>query len=149
MIRATHHWIEDETGSSVIEAAATLPVFLLLMFGFINFMMYTMDVCNMTYATRAALRYACLHGATSGRPATIADMYGIVHPLDYKYPPNAGTIQISYPAAGGDCTSPPGGADLPGQTVMVCVTLDVHMSVMGYNPSGFNIVTSSQGIVIH
>lgn len=130
--------LDSETGSSLIELALVLPVFLLLLFGFINFALIMFGICNQTYASRAALRYACIHSGTSYAPASMADINNIVNPFLFKYPANTAATTVSY--ANGNNTV--------GSTVGIAIRVTYNISLPGYKFNGLTLSSSASGVIV-
>jgi Flp pilus assembly protein TadG len=61
-------------GQSMVEFALAAPVFLLLLFGTIEFGRLVWTIHELENGTREAMRYAVVHGADSGDPADVGDM---------------------------------------------------------------------------
>ncbi len=79
-------WRENESGSTLVELALVLPVFLLTLFGFFASVIALCGYCNASYACRAGVRYASLHSATSLAPASAATVQAIVAPYLWADP---------------------------------------------------------------
>jgi len=98
-MRAKRHpsagWLRDDSGQSLIELALILPMFFVLMIGFINFCMVIFGFSNIAYACRQADRYACLHSHTSLLPVTNSTIDALVAPYVFNYPSNSYTDTLS------------------------------------------------------
>lgn len=92
--------LRDDAGTSLIEMAFVLPVFFLMMFGFINFALMMFGMGNLTFADRAAIRYASMHSATSQVPATAASVNSIANAYTYRYPSNVTATTLTYGGSG-------------------------------------------------
>lgn len=69
--------ISAEDGSELIETALLLPVFVMILFGTLAFAIVIFGWCNITYASRAAVRYASTHSNASLVPATSATVSAV------------------------------------------------------------------------
>ena len=105
--------LRDESGQSLIELALILPSFFLLMFGLINFCMIMFGLGNLSFASRQAVRYACLHSNTSTLPVDQTRIDAMVAPYVFKYPSNTYSDQLYYP----------GGSNMVGATATVNITI--------------------------
>lgn len=75
--RLLQRFRREDHGSTLIEFAMTLPIFLLLIFGAFQCSLALFDYCNVTYAARVSARYASLHSADSLMPATSASVQSV------------------------------------------------------------------------
>ncbi len=93
--------LRDECGSTLVEMAIVLPIFVLLMVGLMELSITLYNYCNAASAVRAAGRYASLHSCTSGNPATQAQINSIVTGNLHLAGANAPAVLLDY----GDRTS--------------------------------------------
>ena len=107
-----------EQGNTLIELALVLPVFFTVLLGFIYFAMLMFQICNVTYASRVAMRYACLHSVATTQPTSTQDITGIVAPMIFLYPPNTSTTALTYSSG-----------NVIGSTASVTVTLSFQMGI--------------------
>ena len=119
----------DERGNTLIELALVLPVFFTLVFGFIYFAMVLFQFGNLTFASRAAMRYACLHSSANAVPTGQADVNRIVAPMIYAYPPSTAAATLSY-----------SGGNVVGGTVTVTVATAFQ--------TGFTLQSTASGVII-
>ena len=128
----------EEPGQSLIELALVLPVFLLLVFGFISFVMVIYGLSNATYASRLLIRYACVHSSTSYKPISSSDVTAIVAPYMNNFPSNTYTITPSWstgsPTLGGNAT--------------VSIAITYHITLPGFTLSPLTVQTSASGSVV-
>lgn len=105
--------LREDSGQSLIELAFVLPSFLLLAFGLINFCMIMFGIGNVSFASRQAARYACLHSQTSLVPVDQPTIDTMIAPYVFKYPSNTYSDQLSYPS----------GSNTVGATATVKITI--------------------------
>lgn len=105
--------LRDDSGQSLIELALILPSFFILTFGLINFCMIMFGLGNLSFASRQAVRYACLHSNTSLLPVDQSKIDTLVAPYVFKYPNNTYSDQLTYP----------GGSNIVGATASVKITI--------------------------
>ena len=118
-----------EQGNTLVELALVLPVFFTVIVGFIYFAMVMFQICNVTYASRVAMRYACLHSAATAQPTSPGDVTGIVAPMIFLYPPNTPTVTLAY-----------SNGNVIGSTASVTVTLSFQL--------GIRFSTAASGLII-
>ncbi len=82
-----------EHGGTAIEMAVILPCLLLLLVGFFDFCIILFSYGNITYATRAAARYASLGSSTSASPCTAASVKAVVTP--YLWAATSGNVTVT------------------------------------------------------
>lgn len=73
------HVLESERGSELIEFAIALPVFLIFVFGIIEFGRAILIFGTTAHLAREGARYAIVRGEESGRAATQADVVTYVN----------------------------------------------------------------------
>ncbi len=132
---------EAEGGNALIEMAVSLPVFFMFAFGLINFALVMFGVCNITYASRYATRFACLHSASSYVPATTQTISSLVPPYVFRYPSNTYSTTVSYSGSGGS-------GNVVGNTVTVQVNVTYNISLPFYSYNGLNISSTASGTII-
>ncbi len=108
----------EDQGSQLVETALMMVVLLMLLFGIFSFAIVLFGWCNITYASRAAARYASLHSTLSLNPADDASVSAVVAPFLIAVEPSGATTQVTY--------SP---ANTIGSTVAVTVTATYSMPV--------------------
>jgi Flp pilus assembly protein TadG len=67
-----------QAGNAILEIGLCLSVFFLIMFGVVEYSRVTYEWNFVSYISRAAVRYASLHGATSSSPVTAANVTSFV-----------------------------------------------------------------------
>src|SRR5579875_334860 len=85
-----------ESGSNLIELALVLPVYFLLCFTLMSFSFVLFAYCNASYASKAAVRYAVVHGANSTTPCAASDLQAIVLPFLWGAPSNT-VVSAAWP----------------------------------------------------
>jgi Flp pilus assembly protein TadG len=105
-----------ERGQSLVEFALVLPVFLILVFGIIDFSMALRSYVTLTNATREGARYGAL-GATKGTfPASCSNPNTVVGRVcEAASGLDLDDVRVTYPDAGGK---------LPGNSVVVSARYD-------------------------
>ena len=96
MKRAGMGEMQHEDGQALVEMAVTLPVFLLVLFGIAWFAILLFGWCNITYASRVAVRYASIHSNTSLAPATTASITANVTPYLIASTTGTATTTVVY-----------------------------------------------------
>jgi Flp pilus assembly protein TadG len=124
-----------DSGQSLIEVALILPVFFLLIFGFIDFCLILFSMGNANFASRAALRYVSTHSSTSYFPETQQGLNNIVAPFMLNYPNNTYSVNVNYYDVGGN-----GAANVVGSDALVTLTVSYNFSVLGhtYTPISYS-----------
>ncbi len=117
-----------EEGNTLVELALVLPVFFTVLLGFIYFAMLMFQICNVTYASRIAMRYACLHSMATAQPTSTQDITGIVAPMIFLYPANTSTTTLAY-----------SNGNVAGSTASVTVTLSFQI--------GIHFSTAASGVI--
>lgn len=79
----------------MLEVALVMPVFLLMIFGAMQFAIVLFGYCNGSYAVRNAARYASVHSGTSMSPATVATVQQAITPLLWMGAP---VVTVSWPS---------------------------------------------------
>ena len=128
----------DQTGQGLIELALVLPVFLLLIFGFISFAMVMYGISNATFATRLLIRYACVHSSTSYKPISTTDATTVVAPYMNNFPSNTYSITPSWGTGG----------PTVGSKATVTIAITYNISLPGLTLSPLTVHTSASGIVV-
>jgi len=86
-----------QDGTMLVETALVMPVFFLMFFGFVAFSLALIGYMSATYAARVGARYGAMHSASSGSPATVAQIKAVVQ--DNLFAPGAvstPTIIVDY-----------------------------------------------------
>jgi Flp pilus assembly protein TadG len=103
--------LREDDGTELIEAAVVMPVYLLLLFGTIAFGLVMFGWCNITFASRAAVRYASTHSNASLVPATPDTVTAVAAPFLLASVANGTSTMVTY-----------GPSNVVGGTVTVTVT---------------------------
>ncbi len=137
-LRSRSGLLAAEDGSYLIEIAVVLPVYFLLSFTLMSFSIVLFAYCNATYASKAAVRYAVVHGATSTTPCAAADLQAIVAPFLWGAPANT-VVTPSWTQ----------GSNAVGSSITVAVVMTYSTDM----PYGFlnnlQVSTSAQGFILH
>ena len=114
-----------------------MPVALLLTFSTILFMLYVSCYVGATYGSRAAVRYAIMHGTASSNPCTATTLTTYVQHYLVGVPASATTVTVTWTPNNN-----------PGSTVKVKVALSLPMSVAFDQARTLTSVTTASGIVL-
>lgn len=95
-LRGRRSLAREEVGSELVEFALVMPAFVMLLFGIAAFGIVTFGLCNITFATRAAARYASVHSSTSLVPATVASVTAVMTPFLVAVPSGGATTTVTY-----------------------------------------------------
>jgi Flp pilus assembly protein TadG len=128
------HRLRQEQGQSLVEMAVVLPVAFLMIFGFVDFCLVLFGMANANFASRAALRYATMHSATSYSATTQAQLNGIVGGYMLSYPANTWSVTPTYT-----------GSNAVNSKVSINVTITYHFKVMGRSYNGISYSTTGVG----
>lgn len=128
----------SEDGSSTLELAFVLPLYVLLVFGFINAALLFFVYSSITYASRAATRHAAVRSVATSTPCSQTDINTIV--------------QATVPFLnGGQLTSP--ATWTAGNTVGGTVTVNVRVVYAAGLPlltnSSLTLSSTSVATIIH
>ncbi len=128
----------NEDGSSTLELAFVLPLYILLVFGFVSAALLFFVYSSITYASRAATRYAAVRSAATSTPCSQTDISTIVQ----------ATVPI---LNGGQLTSP--ATWTAGNTVGGTVTVNVRVVYAAGLPfltnSSLTLSSTSVAPIIH
>jgi Flp pilus assembly protein TadG len=89
-------FVHGQSAAAAVEMAVTLPVFLILVFGLIQFSIVLFTYCNAAFVCRQATRYASLHSATSLAPATTAQVQALATSELFLSPKLTPTVTVYY-----------------------------------------------------
>ena len=135
-VRKWARLLRREQGQSLIEVALIMPIFFLLIFGFMTLSLIVFSMGNANFASRAAVRYAMTHSNTSYFPSTQQGLNNIVAPYIYNYPSNTYSVSAGYYYA--NFTG--GGTNVVGDGVCVTLTITYPYSFFGktYKPISYS-----------
>lgn len=74
VVEAARRFLDQESGSYILETALAMPAFLAMVFLFIATSLLMCVYGNMTYGAQAAVRYASIRSSTSLSPCTTAQI---------------------------------------------------------------------------
>lgn len=142
---------QSDAGSSIVEFAFVAPVFLILLFGIVDFGRALFDYDLVANAARLGARYAIVHGATCNNPAVTCTMTPIsLQTYVTKVSPGVSgiTASASYlpmaicPISGGAAANPSYPlSNGPGCEVTVTVTYPFEFAA--FISTGFTMTSSS------
>jgi Flp pilus assembly protein TadG len=95
--RALQARLRDQSGQNLVEMACAVPVFLLLLMGFMGFAIILFDYENANFACKQAARYASLHSSTSLSPCNSTQVAAIVSQFQMASPQTS-NISVSWPS---------------------------------------------------
>jgi Flp pilus assembly protein TadG len=122
-------------GQSIVEFALVAPVFFMLVFGTIEFGRLIWTAHELENGTREAMRYAAVHGSTSGAPVT-----DLEDKLLNKTVGITSAVVVNCSGCGGD----------RGQTLTVTSSYEFSFLVSGLLGVGpITLEAESQGIIHH
>jgi Flp pilus assembly protein TadG len=130
--------LSSQRGTAMVEFALIVPLYFMLMFGFVQFALLFFVYCNATYANQVAIRYAVVHGVVSGTPCTNAILTNIVTPL--LWGANKASVTVATTWSPDNST---------GSTVTIKVTLGFNTMIPFASLSTFPIGTSAQGTILY
>ena len=128
----------DEEGSTLIEFAFAIPVFLLVLFGAFHSFMALFFFCNASYASRVGARYASLHSISAPVAATPASVQNVVTPLLW-------TGFLTTPAV--NAVWQPSNAI--GSTVTVTVTMNLPLPIPFTSIQQIPVSSTAQRVIVH
>jgi Flp pilus assembly protein TadG len=98
--------LRRQNGDAIIETAAVLPAFTLLLFGVFQFSLGLTRYLGAAYAIRAAARYASVRSNTSLAPASATDVQNFVKASPFVPSVAGTTIAVTYiTTSGGGSTN--------------------------------------------
>jgi len=125
-----------QTGQALVEASLVTVLFVVILFGLIDFARIVWSYTMIANAAREATRFAMVHGSASGNAASVTQIQGIVISRSPGILPAMLTTTVSF--------SPD---QSPGSTVTVAVTYKVY-PIAPYIPVGpLNVTSNSQRII--
>lgn len=128
---------KDERGSELVEFALTLPLLITLSFGMLQVILFLACYVGATYGSRAAVRYAAVHSASSLKPCSSSDLAGIVN-----------TYAFTIPIAGVRTVSTWSPSNAVGNTVTVQVTLTFPTAIPVSQLRNLSVVTTAAAVVL-
>lgn len=134
-------------GATLVEAALTVTVFLMLLFGIIDFGRLIWAYSTVAHAAREACRYAIVHGSTSSVPASSNSIAGVARGQMLALDSSKVQVRVQWIAS----NPPPeaGLANRPGDSVSVQAVYSFS-PLLPYVPAGpLNLRSSSQMIIFH
>lgn len=123
----------------MVEYALVLGLFIMVVFGIVQFSLILFGYNNATYASRIAMRYAVVHGSTSSTPCTSPTISGIVTPLLWGAPSGGYTVTTTWTPN-----------NTPGSTVSINVTIQYFPTLpfFGAGKQKFTVGTTAWGTII-
>lgn len=138
---------EAESGTYALEMALMMPIYLMLVFGFTSVALLLFVYGELTYASRAAVRYASTHSKTSASPCQVTD---IANPTSN---PTSGIVpQLMTGISGGQLTVPaPGctGSNAVGSLVTITVQVRYPVGLPYIAASGITLSSTASGYILH
>jgi Flp pilus assembly protein TadG len=128
---------DGEEGSALLELALVMPVFLLVIFGILQSSFALFAYCNISYASRAAVRYASLHSSSSISPATSTSVRTIINPFVWCAPASDVSVMTTW--------SP---SNSVGSTVQVQVQINLPLAIPFSDIQGFTVHSVAQRLIV-
>ncbi len=128
---------DGEKGSALLELALVMPVFLLVIFGILQCTLMLFAYCNISYASRTAVRYASLHSSSSIAPATRTSVRTLINPFVWCAPANDVSVMITW--------SP---SNSIGSTVQVQVQMNLPLAIPFSDLDGFPIHSVAKRLIV-
>jgi len=121
----------------MIEYALVLSVFIMLIYGFVQFCLILFGFNNATYASRIAIRYAVVHGSTATYTCTATDISNIITPLLWGAPSGGTTIVTTWTPN-----------NTPGSTVSIKVAIQYVPKLPFFPSKTFTVGTTAYGTIL-
>ncbi len=137
-VRVVQRFWRDEGGSTLIEFAFALPVFLLVLFGAFSSFLALFFFCNASYASRVGARYASLHSASAPIVANDASVQNVVTPLLWTGSLTTPIVEAAWQPS-----------NAIGSTVTVTVTMDLPFSIPFTSVRQIPVSSTSQRVIVH
>jgi Flp pilus assembly protein TadG len=137
MIPVSERRSQAQKGAAMIEYALVLSIFIMLVYGFVQFCLILFGFNNATYASRVAVRYAVVHGTTASYTCTSTDISNIVAPLLWGAPSGGTTIVTTW--------SPD---NKPGSTVSIKVAIQYTPKLPFFPSRIFTVGTTAYGTIL-
>jgi Flp pilus assembly protein TadG len=110
--------LASQSGSTIVEFALVVPIFFLLIFGFIAFAIIFAGYCSAAYASQAAVRYAIVHGNNSSYACSNTDITALVAPYLWAAQSGGSTVTTTWTPD-----------NSPGSTVSVTISLTYKTAI--------------------
>jgi hypothetical protein len=120
----------------LVEVAFVLPIAVMFTLGILQFCLYLCAYIGGTYASRMAVRYAVVHGATSLAPCTAVTLDSQIQPYLFALPQDDVTITTTW--------SPDTN---PGSIITVKLTYS-YASAIPFDALTLTSVTSAVGTIV-
>src|SRR5713101_6995993 len=85
-----------QRGSALVESGLTLTVFMVVIFGLMEFGRMIWAYNLLSHAAREATRYAMVHGSKSAHPATAADIKSVATSQAVGLDPASMQVNVSW-----------------------------------------------------
>ncbi len=128
----------DENGSTLIEFALVIPIFLLVLFGAFYSFMGLFFYCNASYASRVGARYASLHSATAPVVATSSSVQTAITPLLWTGALTTPTVNTVWQPS-----------NSIGGTVTVTVTMSLPLPIPFTSIQSIPVSSAAQRAIVH
>ncbi len=130
--------LRDEDGSTLIEFAFTIPIFLLLIFGAFQVFTALFLFCNASYGSRVGARYASLHSSTAPVVATPSSVQAVVTPLLWTGVLTTPTVATTWQSSNNI-----------GGTVTVTVTMNLPLPIPFTSIQQIPVSSTAQRAIVH
>jgi Flp pilus assembly protein TadG len=132
----------EQHGSGLIETAVVMPLFVLIVFGAVQYSIVLLTYCNATYACRLASRYASMHSNSSLAPDTVSQIQGLVTSRLFIGTAITPTVSVNYYTP-----SLTAGSNVVGNMVEVAVTWSQTVKLPFMDSSSFSISTQNYKVI--
>jgi Flp pilus assembly protein TadG len=116
----------SERGQVLVEFALSILIFLVLVFGVLDFGRALYAYHAVSYAARAGTRYASVRGATcnvvSGCPATQSSVTSYIESVSPNLSPSNLTVSVSWVTGNNGCPAGTSPTNSPGCSVQVAIS---------------------------
>jgi len=129
--------VQNQDGQALLEMAFVLPVAMLFTMGLIQFSLYLTCYIGSSFASRAAVRYAIVHGSASTSPCTATTLTDLMLPFLVGIPQSSITITSTW--------SPDNNA---GSTISVTVALSYATNIPFDQARTLTSSTTATGIIV-
>ncbi len=143
--------LTGEAGTYALEMALVMPVYLMLIFGFTSAALLLFVYGELTYASRAAVRYASVHSATNATAQSPACAAADI--ANSATAPTTGIVPaLMTGISGGQLTVPSRGCDgtnAVGSLVTITVQVNYPLGLPYIAASGVTLSSTAKGYVTH
>jgi Flp pilus assembly protein TadG len=137
MTRISQLRANRQKGSATVEYGLVLGIFIMVIWGIIQFSLILFGYNNATYASRVAVRYAVVHGSTSTTPCSATDIQNMITPLLWGAPSGGYTVTPTWTPN-----------NSPGSTISIKVSISYTPKLPFYPSRAFTVGTTAYGTIL-